>query len=175
MGALTICQGRKPQFRVCWLGLSSLHNSIQSSSCWQGLRKEPALHPVCQPIHPARFLQLLWMEKRWRTEQDRPVRKWRANEEAKDLMAVYSTRPAPHVHGGTCVSDIRAADDEKNKRCPFAEDIVPSLLVNLMSSACFPFVLMLDSFGLTSMWAHLSLQLGFTFFFTSFHPTSAGF
>lgn len=155
----------KPQFSVCWLDLSSLHNSIQSRSCWQGLRKEPALHPACQLIHPPRFLQLLWMEKRWRTERDRPVRKWSANEEAKDLMAVYSTRPLPHVHGWTCVSDIRAADDEKNKRCTFTVGIVPSLLVNLMSNACFPFTVRLRSLGPTSMWARLSSQLGFPFFF----------
>ena len=106
MRAATICQGRSHSSAFVWLDLSSLHNSIQSGSCWQELSGSSQRNTPPPPTHS---LQLLWMEKRWRTAQDRRGRKWTANEKAKDLMVVYSTRHLPHVHGWTCATAIRTA------------------------------------------------------------------
>lgn len=118
MRAVTICQGRSHSSAFVWLDLSSLHNSIQSSSCWQQLSGSSQRNTPPPPTHS---LQLLWMEKCWRTAQDRRGRKWSANEKSGDLMAVYSARHLPHVRRWTCVTDIRRADDE-NKRCTFTLD-----------------------------------------------------
>lgn len=116
MRAVTICQGRSHSSAFVWLNLSSLHNSIQSSSCWQKLSGSSQRNTPPPPTHS---LQLPWMEKRWRTTQERQERKWTTNEKAKDFMAVYSTCHLPHVHGWTCVTAIRKADDENNKCCTF--------------------------------------------------------
>lgn len=116
MRAETICQGQSHSSVFIWLDLSSLYNSIQSSSCWHRLSGSSQHNALPRPAHS---LQLLWTEKRTRTAQDQKERKGTTDEKAEGLIALCSAGHLPRVRGWTCVLAIRKADDENNKRCAF--------------------------------------------------------
>lgn len=153
MRAVTICQGRSHSLAFVWLDLSSLHNSIQSSSCWQRLSGSRQRNTPPPPTHS---LQLLWMEKCWKTAQDRQERKWSTNWKASDLMTVYSTRHTPHVQGWTCVTSIRKPDDENNKWCTFT--LVDTLPYNISISKLHQWGFIAHWWFMSQMWLYNNMR-----------------
>lgn len=96
MRALTICQGRSHSSPFVWPDLSSLHNSMQSGSCWQQARRE---QPALQPRPPAPRSPITLDGKALKDGAGSTGAKMKPNEEAEDLIAVYSSRHLPRFHG----------------------------------------------------------------------------